>query len=459
MSIVMPPLQQQGQLGSPRRIDVLFEERSAATPSDTALTVHSPQQLSPSVAVTYEQLNKRSAQLAARLRGVGIGEGDVVAVCSRRTVGAVVALLGVCKTGAAFLPLSPDDPPVRVAQTMTLAQAQALVIVRPQWEVSPQRELDWPWHDGNVRSAVVHLDASGETVAVSTGYGRQQMPTMALEPSTLYVLFTSGSTGAPHGVAGTHVGVINRCIWAQKEYPWTSADVCGARTPFTFVDSIAEIFGPLIFAPPGCTLHLLPDRADGVSLRRWVACLGITRLLVVPALLDSFIDALADAPDDGNSLQVISVSGEQLSGCSAQRTRELLPRCLLLNLYGSTEVSGDVTCCNVSLLPLECDSSLRVPIGLPIDNCQVLLMDAAGQRITAAGVVGEVVVAGPHVAHGYIYDTVRTAEQFVHFEGIDGTVFRTGDYAKLRADGQFVWLGRADRQVQVRGQRIQLEEV
>ena len=187
--------------------------------------------------------------------------------------------------------------------------------------------------------------------------------------------------------------------------------------------------------------------------------LGVTRLLLVPALLDSFLHALEGAPADGQSLRVVSVSGEQLSRRSAIKARKLLPNCVLLNLYGSTEVSGDVSCCEVSLLSLESGSTAAIPIGLPIFNCHVALLDDARQRITTAGVAGEIFVGGPHVANGYVYDPTRTAERFVELDGVEGVVFRTGDFAQLTADGQLLWLGRTDRQVKVRGQRIQLEEV
>ena len=439
--------------GAPPDLAALFERRAALLAGSVAVRAAGGD-------ATFAQLAARSDALAQELRRSGVGAGCAVALCcADRTVGSTVGMLGILGAGAAFVPVSPSDPPARVAAV--LAQAGASVAVVQLERPAAARLL------GTFRGTLVRLDADGAADAGSSlpaaPAGRAAVGAGAaavadpLPAAVACVMFTSGSTGGPKGVLGTHAGLLNRCAWYHEAYPLLPDDVCAVRTAATFVDSLAELFAPLLFGPRGCVVALVsgPIALDGARLPACIAQYGVTRLVLVPALLGTLLDALEVTPADGQSLRVVSVSGEELPAELCAQFRRILPACTLLNLYGSTEVSGDVTCCDVTQLPST--GSSPVPIGRPIANCEVLLLDEHSQVILEAGQVGELFVGGPHVAAGYLSAPQLTQERFIQSELVgNGLLFRTGDRARRLDDGAIVWMGRSDRQVKLRGQRIEV---
>lgn len=224
---------------------------------------------------------------------------------------------------------------------------------------------------------------------------------------------------------------------------------------------------PLLFGPPGCGVVLLPSSIARDS-RRLLSCVSqhsISRLVLVPSLLDALVEELRTSPADGQSLRVVSVSGETLPTALVARCRRVLPSCTLLNLFGSTEAAGDYLCFEVpsQQMPLV-DSSVPIPIGRPgsISNCAVFLLNAQQDCIscTDTETIGELFVGGPHVAAGYLNEPQRTGEVFIR-SGLHttGPLCRTGDRASWTDGGLLYFRGRIDRQVKLRGQRIELDEV
>jgi amino acid adenylation domain-containing protein len=377
-----------------RSLHELFEEQVSRTPDAPCLTdAHGT--------ATYRELADQADRVAGYLRAQGGSPGDVVAVRLGRSTRQVACVLGVLRLGAAYQP----------------GADARLVLTDDLW------------------SEIVEHDGLGESVSVDPG-------------QLAYVLHTSGSSGAPKAVAGTHRAVVNRLHWMWTEYPFGPDEVCCQKTASTFVDSIAELFGPLL---SGIRTVLLPDEAttDPLLLLRALAEHGVTRLVVVPSLLRVLLDTMASTGRRLPRLRYCSVSGEALPADLVARFADLVPRATLLNLYGSTEVMADATW-----------SEGSTAIGRPIANTRVYLLDQYGGPVPL-GVHGELYVAGAGVARGYLDDPAGTAERFVPDPfGEPGTrMYRTGDLARHLPDGNLEFVGRADRQVKIRGIRVEPAEV
>jgi amino acid adenylation domain-containing protein len=274
--------------------------------------------------------------------------------------------------------------------------------------------------------------------------------------SLAYVIYTSGSTGLPKGALGIHRGILNRLNWMWETYPFAVGEVCCQKTSLSFVDSVWEIFGPLL---QGIPTIIIPD-AVLKEPRDFLAALAnnnITRLVLVPSLLRVLLNDCDDLQSQLPKLKVWVVSGEALPLDLAQQFTQAMPEAALLNLYGSSEVSADVTWYDVSENAL----ASCVPIGRPLANTQVYLLDSH-QEPVPEGVSGELYIGGDGLARGYLHRPRLTAEKFIpdRFGGVGGArLYRTGDVARYLAGGQIEFLGRIDRQVKIRGFRIEPAEI
>ncbi|NUS66706.1 MAG: amino acid adenylation domain-containing protein [Saccharothrix sp.] len=387
----------------------LIAAQTARTPDATAV-VHD------GVTLTYAELDRRSTALAHELRG-----NDVVAVAVPRSVELLVALLGVLKAGAAYLPLDLDYPAERIE--FMLADSGATTVVRPEDcadTEAPRAELPAPHPD---------------------------------QPA--YLIYTSGSTGRPKGVVVTHRAIVNRLAWMQHEYGLTADDRVLQKTPSSFDVSVWEFFWALC---EGAAVVLAkPDgHRDPAYLADLIRRERITTLHFVPSMLAAFL-AVPEVHEDATwsaSLRRAFSSGEALTGDVAARWRELtaVP---LHNLYGPTEAAVDVTYHEYDGAP-----DPVVPIGRPVWNTRLHVLDPF-LRPVPAGVPGELYLAGVQLALGYHGRSALTAERFVAdpFGEPGHRMYRTGDLVVRRTDGVLVYLGRTDRQVKVRGNRIELGEV
>ena len=281
---------------------------------------------------------------------------------------------------------------------------------------------------------------------------------------TAYLAFTSGSTGRPKIVLGTHRGLLNRLRWQWAAYPYRPDEVCCLRASPTFVDSLAELLGPLLAGVPIAPLGDA-EVADPRLLLGRLAEIGATRLLLAPSLLAELLDA---APDLGTRLPRLllwSVSGEKMPADLLARFRAAAPRARLLNLYGSSEVGADATWCECGPAeePFDASDSGGMPIGRPLPGCRAYVLD---ERLAPAppGVSGVLHVAGEHLALGYRDDPERTAAAFLPeiagpLAAPGGRMFRTGDIARFRHDGLLEYLGRDDFMITLHGLRVEPGEV
>jgi amino acid adenylation domain-containing protein len=417
-----------------RCIHELFESRVKCAPSSAAFLLGGER-------LTYEELHERSDRLARHLRSLGAGPDIPVGILLDRSFDSMVAVLGTLKAGAAYLPLDPAYPEAMLSFMIRDARAPLVVTRAEQRAALPSSD-----------ATTVLVDA---LIAADNHADGDRSHTVTSE-NAAYVIYTSGSTGQPKGVVGLHRGAVNRFAWMWQAYPFAADDVCCQKTSLGFVDSVWEIFGPLLQGVPSV---IIPDDVvkDPGRMVEVLAAHRVTRLVVVPSLLSAILDCQDQLGQRLPSLRLVVSSGESLPVDVARRFRRAVPHARLLNLYGSSEISADVTCYDVSLLA---EHDRTVPIGRPISNtCAYVLK---GMTPVPPGVRGELYVGGVGLARGYIHRPALNAERFVRNPFSPKQfprLFRTGDLARYRRDGNLEFLGRSDRQIKIRGCRAEPYEV
>jgi amino acid adenylation domain-containing protein len=418
--------------GGPLCLHQLVAARAWCRPQDVAVAFEGQ-------TLTWGRLEEGANRLAHHLAGLGVGPGQRVAIAMERSLDLMVALLGTLKAGAAYLPLDPTHPREHLDFLLADARPAALLTQEGLAESLP------PY-----AGPVVVLDACS-----GIGAGPATPPAVPVSAEDLaYVLYTSGSTGRPKAVMIPHQAIVNRLLWMQDAFPLDADDRVLQKTPLSFDASVWELFSPLL---AGALLVLArPDgHRDVAYLVEEIAASGITVLQLVPSLLGAFLEAPNAA--GCRSLRRIFCGGEALPAALAERCRALLPAAALTNLYGPTETAIDAT-----FHPYwDGGGEGVVPIGRPLSNVQVYLLDPAG-RLVPAGFEGELHVGGAGLARGYLGRPGLTAERFVPdpFGPAGARLYRTGDLARWRQpDGVLEYLGRIDHQVKVRGIRIELGEV
>ncbi|MDX7490007.1 non-ribosomal peptide synthetase [Serratia marcescens] len=408
----------------------LFEQQVRRTPHATAL-------VSGAESLSYAQLNARANRLAHALIARGVGPDSRVAVCAERGLNMVTALFGILKAGGAYVPLDPAYPGERLQYILQDADPVLLLA-----DAAGRAAL------GEPATPQLALEAAlPETLSAENPAPRAQASHLA------YVIYTSGSTGKPKGAMNEHRGVVNRLVWMQEAYGLTAADTVLQKTPFGFDVSVWEFFWPLMV---GARLVMAKPEGhkDPDYLSRAIEQYGVTTLHFVPSMLQSF---LADGQAATRCGQVVRVmcSGEALPATLVAEFYRRLPQAELHNLYGPTEAAVDVTAWHCSR---EADR-VSVPIGRPIANTRIYLLDERGQPVPL-GAVGELYIGGVQVARGYLNRSELTAERFLSDPfAPGGRMYRTGDVARYLANGDIEYLGRNDQQVKIRGFRIECGEI
>jgi amino acid adenylation domain-containing protein/non-ribosomal peptide synthase protein (TIGR01720 family) len=416
-------------------LHALIEAQAARTPDAVALRYQD-------ASLSYAALDARANQLAHYLRALGVGPETRVGICMERSLDLVVALLGVLKAGGAYVPLDPAYPADRLQfmledsrVAVLLSQAYLEDALPPLDPTLPVVRLDrdWPAIDGAPATA----------------------PQVALDPEhPAYMIYTSGSTGRPKGAINRHRAIVNRLLWMQQQYQLDASDRVLQKTPMSFDVSVWEFFWPLM---TGATLVLARPggHQDPAYLVELIQQRQITTLHFVPSMLQAFVDARDVS--GCTSIRRVICSGEALPYDLQQRCFARLAAAELHNLYGPTEAAVDVT-----YWACQRDSARRsVPIGRPIANTQVYVLDAAMQP-TPIGVAGELYLGGVQLARGYHQRPALTAATFIPdpFSADAGArLYKTGDLVRWLADGVIEYLGRIDHQVKLRGFRIELGEI
>ncbi len=417
--------------GPERRLHRLFAVQAAVTPQRPAVRCGG-------VTWTYGDLSAAAGRIARRLRRAGVGPEVPVAVAAERSPGMIAGLLGILEAGGCFVPVDPEHPAERVASMLETSGARLALV---------QEKLACP----QSFQVITLEEALAEPIA-------GELLQVEVEPeNAAYVLFTSGSTGRPKGVVVAHGAIANRILWTLGEHPLGAEDRVLQKTPITFDASIWEIFAPL-FAGALLVLALPGEHQETEALARRVAGEGITVLQLVPSLLRPFL--AEPALGECRTLRRMLCGGEALAADLVQRFQERFPQAEIINLYGPTEAAIDVA-------SYRCPPGFArtaVPIGRPIANLAIYGVSAAFEAVPA-GAPGELLLAGAGLSRGYAGRPDLTAERFVPnpFAAEAGRpgdrAYRTGDLARWTADGELEYLGRADRQVKIRGVRIELGEI
>lgn len=410
-----------------------FLKQAQRTPDAIALRMENR-------SISFRVVERRARCLASWLRQQGVAEEETVGVFLERSPELIVSLIAILIAGGRYLPLDPTYPRERIE--FMLSDARPKVVLT----------------QGRLREAVP--ETAGIVLCVDHDWPAELPPAEASSLSSpdqaAYVIYTSGSTGRPKGVVGTHGGAMNRFRWMWEAYPFQPDEVACVKTSLSFVDSIWEIFGPLL---QGITLLIVPEGILN-NPPRFLELLrdhSVTRIVLVPSLLRFLLSNYVDLAERLPCLRFWSVSGEALVGDLIELFRRVVPEGRLLNIYGSSEVSADVTFFEVSAGR---GFTMGVPIGRPYTNVEIQLLNEQFEP-TSPGMAGEIYVGGVPLARGYLRRPALTAERFLpHGAGAAGSrLFRTGDRGVLDPEGDLIFLGRVDQQIKSRGFRIELSEI
>jgi amino acid adenylation domain-containing protein len=423
----------------------LFEAQAARTPDAVAVACGRRR-------LTYDELNRRANGLARLLAGRGVGAESVVALLLRRGIDLLTAILAVLKAGGAYLPLDPAHPAQRLRAIVGRSGSRLILAGR---EFLPALEEALGRAEPTSAPAVLPLE---DALAEAGEAGN--LPARSLPDNLAYVIYTSGSTGEPKGVMIHHRGMVNH-IWANVEaLAMGPADVLAQTASQCFDISVWQFLAPLAI---GGRVHIFTDEVtrDPTRLLREVDRKGVTVFETVPSLMQAALGEVkaAGARPGLKSLRWLLPTGEELPAALCREWFGAYPAVPLMNAYGPSECSDDVTLEPIRE-PLD-ESVSRVSIGRPVGNLQVCVLSRELNPLPA-GVPGELCVRGVGVGRGYLNQPARTAAAFVPdpFSTEPGArMYQTGDLARYLPDGRLEFHGRLDHQVKVRGHRIELGEI
>lgn len=395
-----------------------------------------PAVVAPDRVLTYSELDREAEALAAELRSRGAGAGSLIGVCLERSSVMVIAVYAVLKAGAAYVPLDPTHPSSRLSQVIEGANPSLILA---------QTRLAQRLPAGDVPVLLADSQPRTSTAEGSAGSGRSSGSDLA------YVLFTSGSTGQPKGVMVEHRSVVNHLEWRARWSKMGPGDRILQKAPLGFDISVWELFCPLIC---GATTVLLDPGAqrDPAAIGAAIRDRGVTMVSFTPSLLRVFVEA--GEAERSASLRRVMVGGEALEGnLATEAMARFADGVQLTNLYGPTEttiISSYWDCIQ---------GEDPVPIGKPISNTELLVLDPYLKRVSV-GEQGELFIGGVGVARGYLNEPSLTEESFVPHPFTPGRrLYRTGDRARWREDGALLFEGRTDGQVKVRGNRVETAEI
>lgn len=419
----------------------LFEERTAEAPDGIA-AVHRDEN------ITFGELNHRSNALAGRLIAHGVGAETPVGLCLNRSIEMIIGMLAVLKAGGAYIPLDPAYPEERLSRMaadadlrMILTERALLAHLAGAIVTADDTPVD-----------LICLDEGRDTSAPDKGNRRGR----CCADNTAYVIYTSGSTGHPKGVCCTHEGAVNLFADFNRRLPASGTGRCSFWTKPDFDVSVYEIFMSLV---NGDTLNIIPEetRLDALAFIEWLAERGITGAYIPPMMLED-LDEWLDRGGRLPALRSLLVGVEPIEERLLSSIGERLPGLTVINGYGPTETT---ICATLYTVPPGPAGGGNAPIGTPVQNSQIYILDRYLSPVPI-GVPGEVYIAGPGLARCYRHRADLTAASFIpnHLGGSGGTrLYRTGDIARYRTDGNIVFIGRADRQVKISGFRIEPGEI
>jgi amino acid adenylation domain-containing protein len=424
-------------------VPALIEAQVRRAPDAVALTYRERR-------MTYRELNGRANRVARRLRKLGVGPNDLVAICLERSPEMIVALLGILKSGGAYVSLDPAYPKERLAFMLEDSAAKVVLTVDALRGVLP---------DPTGTSAATADLPAATVLTLDGGWGGfaaerdNDPPPVGDAENPAYVSYTSGSTGRPKGVSVPH-RAINRLLLNTDYVQFEADDAVLQMANCAFDASTFEIWGALLH---GARIVIVPQEVALAprELAQEIAARGVTAMFVTTAL---FNQLALHARGIFQPLRHVLFGGEAVNPACVRDVLQHDPPRRLLHVYGPTETTTFATWFEIREVP---ENATTIPIGRPLANTTLYVLDERRQPVPI-GVPGELYIGGDGVAHGYLNRPELTAERFVPdpFSPVaEARLYRTGDRVRWLADGTIEFLGRLDRQVKIRGFRVELEEI
>lgn len=403
----------------------LFKESVFRNPHKTAVSMNQ-------IALTYRQLDEKSDSLAAFLSSKGIENSCIVPLVVSHSLEAVIAILGVLKTGAAYLPIDPQYPAERISYMLKDSRAELML--------SNIAELN----TGDFKGEVINLNEASLYSEVRKWKSQCKAKDLA------YIIYTSGSTGKPKGVMIDHQNLTHYAVWARKEYVTEETEVFPLYSSLAFDLTVTSIFTPLI---SGGTIRVYEDNEDEYILKRIVQDGFCTLLKLTPA----HMRILKDYDNSWSTIRKLIVGGEQLNADIASSVYDSFSGNIeIFNEYGPTEATVG---CMIYRFKNTSNTIGSVPIGRPADNMRIYILDS-NLRPKPPGEVGELYISGVGIARGYLNNPELTSERFLaHTELDHQRLYKTGDLAKFIAPDCIEYIGRKDFQLKLNGYRIELNEI
>ncbi len=415
-------------------IHQLFAEQAEKMPDNIAI-INSDKK------VTYGQLNEKANQLARTLFTKGVKQETIVAIMAEPSIEMVTGIMAILKTGAAYLPLSPDLPKERIKYMLTDSGTEILLT-----ESQFKDKFDPSIEVLNLNQAEIYAD------------DKSNLKNKSDFKNLAYIIYTSGSTGKPKGVLVEHGSLLNTLAGLQQEYPIDQGDIWLLKTTFMFDVSLTEIFGWIIGGGSLAVLEAGGEK-DPKRILEAIADYKITHMNFVPSMFNLFIDYVETKGEKAvkiiNQLKYLMVAGEAISQEQVQRFYNLTKEVEFINLYGPTEATIYAT-----QFPLkDADKYRTVPIGKGVANAKLYILDKDA-NLQPIGFPGELCIGGKGLARGYLNRSDLNKEKFIDNPFRPGErIYRTGDLACWLPDGNIEFLGRLDHQVKVRGYRVELGEI
>jgi amino acid adenylation domain-containing protein len=409
----------------------------------------------------YSELERCSNWVANRLLANHVGSGDTVALYGHRSAGLVLSLMGILKTGAAFLILDPAYPPARLVKIIQVAQPSGLLLLEAAGEVAEEfRKVV----DGSEFKCRLEIPRSKDALSHLSKEVSQVPQVRVGSEHTAYLIFTSGTTGEPKGIVGTHGPLSHFLEWHSREFDLNETDRFSMLSGLSHDPLLRDIFTPLWVGGTLCIPDpddmLLPDR-----LRDWMKNQQITVAHMTPALgqlLSLGIDGTRSGNENLTNLRYVFFGGDSLTWNHVEMIREIAPAVKCVNFYGATETPQAMGYQFVDDREKE-QLKEYIPLGKGIEGVQLLVVNPT-RKLAVSGELGEIYVRTPYLTKGYLKDEILTRERYISnpFNSIPNNsdrLYRTGDLGRYLPDGRVMFCGRADSQVSIRGFRVELKEI
>ncbi|BCJ96165.1 hypothetical protein acsn021_37340 [Anaerocolumna cellulosilytica] len=433
----------------------MFEEQANKRPDSIAL-------ISEYEKLTYKELNNRANQIANLLRKQGVLPDTPVGIMTGRGTNTITGILGILKAGGTYIPIDPGFPVARINYMICHSGMRILLTETQQFEnVSKLLE-----EENNLETLFILNGRNAEKLRkikiIYTEEDVAEQSTENLPPvntgnSLMYIIYTSGSTGLPKGVMVTHSNAVNYINWSIKDSKICSADKMMLVTSVSFDISVFEIFGALL---SGASLYIVSEEriSNTELLLESIKKEQLTIWHSVPTLIRQVLMIQKQEKDCGvdfSGIRRVMIGGEAWSVELAKSIRENFTNAEVINMYGPTEATIWVTSYKVND---EIDKLPRIPIGKPIDNNKILILDD-NMKLCPVGVEGDIYISGANVTPGYYRDEEKTAEAFSNFDETGERIYKTGDKGRYLSNGNVDYLGRNDGMTKVRGYRIEIGEI